>query len=157
MAKNKNVHESLHGRASVRSGSGRASSVHDTQADAIDRGRDIAARTGTKNVIHMNGRTRDSNRHESDPFPPRTSKPATAAVESRHVHVVPSVDGGWSVKKEGADRASKRFPTQDAAESWGRMQSIKEQSALVIHRRDGTIAQKNSYGNDPHPPRDRKK
>jgi hypothetical protein len=79
------------------------------------------------------------------------------AKATKSVHVVPSVDGGWSVKREGADRASKRFTTKDAAESWGRMQSIRDQSGLVIHRRDGTIAEKNSYGNDPRPPHDRKK
>lgn len=79
------------------------------------------------------------------------------AKATKSHHVVPSIDGGWSVKKEGADRASRPFTTKDAAESWGRTQSIKDQSALVIHRRDGTIAERNSYGNDPHPPHDRKK
>jgi hypothetical protein len=70
-------------------------------------------------------------------------------------HVVSTVGGGWSVKKEGADRASKRFSTKDAAISWGRKQSIKDRSDLVIHRRDGMIAGKDSYGTDPPPPRDR--
>jgi hypothetical protein len=79
------------------------------------------------------------------------------AKATKSVHVVPSVDGGWSVKKEGADRASKRFPTKDAAESWGRMQSIKERSGLVIHRRDGTVAEKASYRIDLASSSDRKK
>jgi Uncharacterized protein conserved in bacteria (DUF2188) len=56
------------------------------------------------------------------------------------------MNGGWSVIKTGSDRASKHFPTKEAAESWGRMQSIKDQSALVIHRRDGTVAQKEFHG-----------
>jgi len=72
-------------------------------------------------------------------------------------HVVPAIDGGWTVKKSGSDRASKHFRTKEDAESWGRTQSIKERSELVIHRRDGTISEKNSYGGDPHPPRDRKR
>lgn len=71
-------------------------------------------------------------------------------------HVVPGINGGWSVKKEGSVRASRHFETKEAAESWGRTQSIRDRSELVIHRRDGTIAQKSSYGNDPHPPRDHK-
>jgi hypothetical protein len=72
-------------------------------------------------------------------------------------HVVPTLDGRWGVKKEGADRASKRFPTQAEAISWGRQQSIKERSELVIHRRDGMVVEKNSYGRDPHLSADRKK
>jgi hypothetical protein len=72
-------------------------------------------------------------------------------------HVMPALDGGWSVKRTGSARASKHFPTKAAAESWGRMQSIKDRSELVIHRRDGTIARKDSHGKDPYPPRDRKR
>jgi hypothetical protein len=71
-------------------------------------------------------------------------------------HVVPGINGGWSVKKEGSDRASRHFATKAAAEQWGRSQSIRDRSELVIHRRDGTIAEKSSYGNDPHPRRDQK-
>jgi len=149
MAKSKNVHTVVRDgrRTSVRSGIDRSSSVHNTQAAAIDRGREIADKASGEHVIHgPNGRFRDSD----------TSATMIAKAPKSH-HVVPSIDGGWSVKKGGADRASKRFPTKDAAESWGRLQSIKDQSALVIHRRDGTIVQKSSYRNDPQPPRDRKK
>jgi hypothetical protein len=32
----------------------------------------------------------------------------------------------------------------------------KNQSEVVIHGRDGKIRDKDSYGNDPHPPRDKK-
>jgi len=79
-----------------------------------------------------------------------------AKVSKSH-HVVPAIDGGWSVKKAGSDRASKHFPTKAAAESWGRMQSIKDRSELVIHRRDGTIAQKDFHGKDLTPSDDRRK
>jgi hypothetical protein len=78
------------------------------------------------------------------------------ARAKRSHHVVPAIDGGWSVKKEGSERASKHFPTKEAAETWGRMQSIKDRSQLVIHRRDGTIAQKDSYGGNANPSRDQK-
>lgn len=81
---------------------------------------------------------------------------AMAKATKSH-HVVPAIDGGWIVKKAGSDRASKLFPTKAAAESWGRMQSIKDRSELVIHRRDGTIAQKDSHGKELNSPRDRKK
>jgi len=71
------------------------------------------------------------------------------------LQVFPTMGGGWSVGKWGAIRALKRFPTKEAAESWARARSIKERADLFIHRRDGTVAEKRSYGNG-HPPRARK-
>lgn len=71
-------------------------------------------------------------------------------------HVVPSPDGGWSVKKGGAERASKNFEIKKDAENWARKVSINQKSELVIHKRDGTIQRKDSHGNDPHPPTDKK-
>lgn len=79
------------------------------------------------------------------------------AKSSRSQHIVRTIKGEWGVRREGSDRASKVFPTQAAAISWGRKQSIKDQAELVIHGRDGMIREKNSYGRDPHPPGDRKK
>ena len=76
-------------------------------------------------------------------------------AKSSH-HVLPSLDGGWSVKKSGAERASKHFPTQAKAVSWARDASKAAEGELVIHRRDGTIRNKDSYGRDPMPPRDKK-
>lgn len=78
-------------------------------------------------------------------------------AKGKSVHVVPAIDGGWTVKRTGSGRASKHFRTKEDAETWGRSQSMKDRSDLVIHRRDGTIAEKNSYGPGPHPPHDRKK
>lgn len=76
-------------------------------------------------------------------------------AKSSH-HVVPSPDGGWNVKKAGAERASKRFPTQEKAVTWARDASKATKGELVIHRRDGTIRNKDSHGSDPTPPRDKK-
>jgi len=71
-------------------------------------------------------------------------------------HVVPSKkDGGWAVKKAGAVRASKKFGTKSEAVKYARELSRSEHSELYIHRQDGTIQDRNSYGNDPFPPRDR--
>ena len=72
------------------------------------------------------------------------------------LQVFPTMGGGWSVKKGGADRALKRFPTKEAAESWARERSIRDRADLVIHARDGTVAEKYYYGNDPRPSRARK-
>ena len=71
-------------------------------------------------------------------------------------HVVPAPDGGWNVKKGGADRASKHFDKQKKAIDWARSVSKGSKGELVIHRRDGTIRDKDSYGNDPLPPRDKR-
>lgn len=73
-------------------------------------------------------------------------------------HVVPSrKDGGWAVKKAGAIRASKKFERKLDAVKYARELSRSEQSELYIHKRDGTIQNRNSYGMDPFPPRDRVK
>jgi hypothetical protein len=71
-------------------------------------------------------------------------------------HVVPNPSGGWSVKNSGATRASKVFDTQQQAITYGRDAAKKTGTELYVHGRDGTIKNKNSYGNDPMPPRDKK-
>lgn len=70
-------------------------------------------------------------------------------------HVVPR-DSGWAVKKEGASRASKVFDTQDDAIKYAREQARKDKSELYVHKRDGTIRERNSYGHDPNPPKDKR-
>lgn len=71
-------------------------------------------------------------------------------------HVVPNPSGGWSVKNSGATRASKVFGTQQQAIAYARDAAKKTGTELYIHGRDGTIKNKNSYGNDPMPPKDKK-
>jgi hypothetical protein len=71
-------------------------------------------------------------------------------------HVVPNPSGGWSVKSSGATRAAKTFTTQQQAIVFGRDSAKKTSTELYIHGRDGTIKNKNSYGRDPLPPKDKK-
>ena len=68
-------------------------------------------------------------------------------------HVIPN-NGEWQVKREGSDKATKNFSRQIDAIDYTRELAIKQQSELVIHRRNGQIRDKDSYGNDPCPPRD---
>ena len=75
------------------------------------------------------------------------------AKKSTH-HVVPDPNGGWSVKKEGALRASKRFDKKQDAITYARNISKNQRAEFVIHRPDGTIHSKDSYERDPYPPRD---
>lgn len=72
-------------------------------------------------------------------------------------HVVPSKSrGGWAVKKSGAAKNSRTFGRKSEAVEYARELSRKEETELFIHRKDGTIQNRNSYGHDPFPPRDRK-
>jgi hypothetical protein len=60
-------------------------------------------------------------------------------------HVVPSPKGGWSVRKSGADRASKTFATQADAINYGKSLAKKEKSDLYIHGRSGRVRDHTSY------------
>lgn len=70
-------------------------------------------------------------------------------------HVVPHSDG-WAVESEGASKATRVFDTQKEAIERAREIAQNQQSEVVIHRKDGTIRDKDSYGNDPYPPKDKK-
>jgi len=70
-------------------------------------------------------------------------------------HVVPA-SSGWAVKKSGAERASKTFDTKEKAVAYGRTLSKSEKTELYIHKSNGMIQNKNSYGNDHNPPKDTK-
>jgi len=71
-------------------------------------------------------------------------------------HIQPNGDGDWEVKKSGGERASAVAPTKKEAEKAGREISKNQGTELVIHRKDGTIERKDSHGNDPNPPKDKK-
>lgn len=73
----------------------------------------------------------------------------------RNVHVVPK-GNQWAVTKEGNQHATSIHQRKEDAVQRGRREADKEHSELIIHRRDGTIQDKESHGNDPNPPKDRK-
>lgn len=66
-------------------------------------------------------------------------------------HVMPGLDGGWRVKKEGSHRAAKKFTTKKSAIEWAREVSRSESTELFIHKLDGRISDKVSYRKDPLP------
>jgi uncharacterized protein YdaT len=70
---------------------------------------------------------------------------------NKNVHVVPR-SGNWAVKVEGNDRATKVVQTQREAIEIAKGIAQKNHSESVIHRPDGRIREKNSYGSDPFPP-----
>lgn len=71
-------------------------------------------------------------------------------------HVIPNAEGGWSVKKGGASRATKVFETQVSAINYAKEVAKNTSSELYIHKKDGKIREKSSYGKDPCPPKDKK-
>ncbi|PTR05340.1 uncharacterized protein DUF2188 [Nitrosospira sp. Nsp5] len=75
--------------------------------------------------------------------------------KKRDIHVVPHADG-WATKKESVQRAGSVTHTQKEAIDRAREQARREHVEVVIHRKDGTIRDSDSYGNDPRPPVDRK-
>jgi hypothetical protein len=76
-------------------------------------------------------------------------------MTNRNQHVVPR-GSGWAVKPAGSSSDSSQHHTQSAAIDAARRQAIRQQSEVVIHRPDGTIRDKDSYGNDNCPPKDKK-
>ena len=76
-------------------------------------------------------------------------------MSKKNQHVVPS-GKDWVVKGEGNDRKTAIVDTQAQAIKIAREIAINQKSEVVIHRPDGTIRDKDSYGNDPFPPRDKK-
>ena len=81
-------------------------------------------------------------------------------MSRKTVHVTSSMTGQWVVRRSGSDKASKAFSTQreavDFARTAAERASKKEDVDLIVHGRDGRIRQKDSYGSDPNPPRDKK-
>jgi hypothetical protein len=73
----------------------------------------------------------------------------------KNQHVVPH-DDQWAVKPEGAERAGSLHPTQREAIDVARDRAIRDGGEVVIHDRHGRIRDKDSYGNDPYPPKDTK-
>ncbi|NLI92702.1 MAG: DUF2188 domain-containing protein [Peptococcaceae bacterium] len=75
----------------------------------------------------------------------------------KSVHVIPNNNqGGWSVKKGGAQRASVHTETKSDAIKMGRVISQRSGSELIIHGKDGKIQRADSHGKDPCPPKDQK-
>jgi len=73
----------------------------------------------------------------------------------KNQHIVKHPDG-WAVKGAGNKKATVVTETQVAAVKIGRKIAINQQSEFVIHGIDGKIRDKDSYGKDPYPPKDKK-
>jgi hypothetical protein len=73
-------------------------------------------------------------------------------MAGKNQHVVPH-SGGWAVRGAGNSRASSVHSTQDAAAQAARSTAQRQGSEVLIHGRNGQIRARDSYGNDPFPPK----
>lgn len=75
-------------------------------------------------------------------------------AKRRNVWVSPRPDGNWAVQREGAARASRveecKADAERAARDLGRRDGVE----VIIQGGNGKIQGRESYGNDPFPPRD---
>lgn len=70
----------------------------------------------------------------------------------KNQHVVPH-NGQWAVRGIGNSRVTKVCSTQREAQEIARSIARNQRSEVVIHRSNGQIRDRDSYGHDPYPPR----
>lgn len=73
----------------------------------------------------------------------------------QEIHIVP-FEKKWAVKTEKTKKPNSTHKTKMNAIKAGTKLAKNKKTELVIHKRDGTFENKNSHGNDPFPPRDKK-
>jgi hypothetical protein len=73
-------------------------------------------------------------------------------MSGKNQHVVPH-GKEWAVKGAGNEKATSVHRTQQEAIEAGRQIAKNQQSELLIHNQKGQIRDKDSFGNDPHPPK----
>jgi len=73
----------------------------------------------------------------------------------KNVHIVPHGER-WAVKEEGSKAPISTHRTQELARQSGVPVAKENRSELVIHRPNGQIIDKDSYGKDPDPPKDKR-
>ena len=73
-------------------------------------------------------------------------------MAKKNQHVVPHPQG-WAVKGAGNQRASSVHSTQREAIVVARETARNQGSEMFIHGGNGRIRERNTYGNDPYPPK----
>lgn len=73
----------------------------------------------------------------------------------KNIHTVP-FGTKWAVKQEGKKEPLSTHNKKSNAMQQAVIQAKKDNVEHVIHGKDGRIQDKDSYGNDPNPPKDTK-
>jgi uncharacterized protein YdaT len=74
---------------------------------------------------------------------------------AKNLHVVPH-GRKWAVRPAGSKQHTSSHRTQKATIDRARHAAKVDKSEVVVHSRDGRIRDKDSYGNDLCPPRDKR-
>ena len=72
---------------------------------------------------------------------------------SRKARHVVLRNGKWAMRKSGSYRVSRYYKTQSEAIEAARDIAKREHTGLYIFGSDGRIRERNSYENDPFPPK----
>ena len=116
------------------------SSIHNTQAEAINRAREIAHREGTRLYIHdAHGRFKAVENIHAEKVP---EKKANADQ-----HVVPHEEK-WAILAAGTKKPTSVHDTQHEAIEIAREAAKKQSTVLFIHGRDGHVREHHDYGGD---------
>ena len=62
-------------------------------------------------------------------------------------------DGKWKNRVQGNSRASNTADIKCEAQAEGRRMAKEREVEHIVKKVNGTIGERNSYGNDPHPPK----
>lgn len=74
-------------------------------------------------------------------------------MPKKNLHVVPR-ESGWGVRRAGNSRDTSRHRTQKEAVDAATEAARRSGGEVITHGRDGKIRSKDSYSNDPAPPKD---
>ena len=72
-----------------------------------------------------------------------------------NIHTVHN-SNGWQNKYENISMPIGTYNTKQEAQNAGKLLAQSKHCKHIIHGLNGRIQNKNSYGNDPFPPRDKK-
>jgi hypothetical protein len=73
-------------------------------------------------------------------------------AKGKNQHVVPRTNG-WGVLGANNSKDTSHTTTQQQAIDKAREIAQNQGSEVIIHGEDGKIRERNSYGNDPNPPK----
>ena len=71
----------------------------------------------------------------------------------KNQHVVPRKDGSWGVRGENNAKLTSIHDTQKDAYDKAREIAINQKSEVFTHDKNNKFRDRNSYGNDPFPPK----
>lgn len=77
------------------------------------------------------------------------------SMNGKQYHVVPH-ENGWAVKTWGCSKSTSIYDTQKEAISSAKRVVKGENYELIIHRRDGSVRERNQIKSDPSPPSPRR-